>query len=245
LENTLNLFSDKINQLAGISSQVDTATGELTISGMNSGQTLSVSQAKINDSTLPITKVTEAAGSGQNLIDALYVDLQAVLEKVGGLVATNKSEILDPASGLGPTVEPIVLDLNELGMSSVLFEKLASGDPEAIASYPGIESEDGNIYLTDGDARFLVGKLIPVTFGDLSQMQPQGDNLYTRGVATGEPLYVENAATVMGKYLENSNVDLSKELVNLITFQKSYEANSKSITTSDELLKTALALKNR
>jgi flagellar hook protein FlgE len=243
--NTLNLFSDKINQLAGITSQVDTTTGELIVSSMSSGENISVTQAKLNNSTVPVTKISEAQGSGQNLVDALYVDLQDTLAKAGALSVTNKSEILKPASGLGPTVETIVLDLNELGMSSVLAEKLLSGDPEVIASYPGIESEDGNIYLSDGDARFLVGKLIPVTFGDLSQLQPQGDNIYTRGLATGEPIYVENAATVVGKYIENSNVDLSKELVDLIVYQKAFEANSKSITTSDELLKTALALKNR
>ena len=58
------------------------------------------------------------------------------------------------------------------------------------------------------------------------------------------PIFIDGNADVVGGYLEESNVDLSKELVNILTFQKAFEANSKSITTSDELLKTALALKN-
>lgn len=244
IENTLILLSDKINELAGVVSNVDTTTGELTINGINSGQNVSVTNTKLNDNNLLVNKIGDATGSGRNLVDALYLDLQNLLGEVGATATKNKSEIVNPESGSAPTLEAIVLDLNELGLSSVLYEKLLSGDPEAIASYPGIESEDGNIYLRDGDARFLVGKLAPVTFGDLSQLKPEGDNMYSRGINTGEPLYVDSAAKVVGRYLENSNVDLSKELVNLISFQKAFEANSKSISTSDELLKTALALKN-
>ena len=59
------------------------------------------------------------------------------------------------------------------------------------------------------------------------------------------PIYIENSATVKGKYLENSNIDLSETLVNLMVWQKAFDANSKSLTTSDELLKTALALKSK
>ncbi len=243
IENTLNLFSDKISQLTGISSSVDTVTGEVTVSSLSSGETLSIRQAKLNDNTVAITELSEATGSGQNLVDALYADLLTSLDKVGGEAATNISTINNPQSGDSFTFEPILLDLNELGMNSTLYEKLLSGDPEAIAAYPGISSEDGNIYLNDGDAQFLVGKIVPVTFTDKSQLNPEGDNLYTKGNQNMTPIFIEGNAKVYGTYIEESNVDLSKELVNILTFQKAYEANSKSITTSDELLKTALALK--
>lgn len=254
IENTLNTFADKISDLVGVSATVDTTTGELVVKALNAGERLNISQVKLNDSTLAVQNqyfdadtgeemIYYAAGSGQKLIDSLYKDLETSLAKVGADVATNKSEIADLVSGGALNFEPIVLDLNALGMNSVLYEKLLNGDLDAIAAYPGIESDDGNIYLTDGDARFLIGKLAPVTFSDTTQLSPQGDNLYTKGENAGQPIYLAGSAEVHGKYLENSNVDLSKELVNLITFQKAYEANSKSITTSDELLQTALALK--
>jgi len=244
-EYTLKTFSDKINEIAGVTSTIDTVTGELLISGVNSGESVYVTNAKMNNSNIPVIKLQEATGSGQNLVDALYVDLQSSLEKLGATSTKNKSEIANLATGDTLSLEPIVLDLNTLGLSSVLYEKLISGDENTIASYPGITSEDGNIYLNDGDAQFLVGKLSPVTFGDLTQLKPEGDNIYSKGDGAGEPLYIANSATVVGKYLENSNVDISKELVNLMAFQKAYEANSKSISTSDELLKTALALKTK
>lgn len=245
LSNTLKLFSDKINEFSGITSNIDTATGTLIIDSLISGSNLVVSHAKLNDDSLAINNTQKAAGSGQALIDALYNDLETALAKIGGDAVQNKSEILDVASGTPPALSPIVLDLNTLGMSSRLFEKIVNGDTDAIASYPGIESDNGNIYLTDGDARFLVGKLLPVTFTDLSGLNPQGDNMYSKSAGQSDPIYLADSAQVMGKYLENSNVDLSDKLVDLMVWQKAFDANSKTVMTSDELLKTALALKNR
>ncbi|HRM77739.1 MAG TPA: flagellar basal body rod C-terminal domain-containing protein, partial [Aliarcobacter cryaerophilus] len=48
---------------------------------------------------------------------------------------------------------------------------------------------------------------------------------------------------VKGQALELSKADLSESLVNLMVFQRAFEANAKSITTSDELLSTLINLK--
>jgi len=245
IENTLQQFSNKINKLSAVTSSVDTTTGVVTISSMVSGKNLLVSQPKLNNSALAVIKISDATGSGQNLIDATYGDLQAVMQNVNAKVATNKSEILRPQSGEQPNKSQLVLDLHKLGMSDVLYEKLLSGDPQKVAVYPGIESEEGYIYLKDGGTRFLIGKIAPVTFTNASKLNPQGDGLYAKGYEQSDPMFLKDSAKVLGSYLENSNVDVSKELVDLIVFQKAYEANSKSISTSDELLKTALALKNK
>lgn len=244
VENTLRLLSDKINETGAVISSVDTTTGEMTISSMIPGKVMGVSQAKLNNNLVHITELTTESGSGLALVDAIYAELETLITSVGGSVATNKSEIINPTSGGSLTFSSIILDLNQLGMNSTLYEKLLDGNPEAIAAYPEIESEDGNIYLSDGESKFLVGKIVPVTFTDKSQLRPEGDNLYTKGNQDMVAMFIEGNAVVVGGYLEESNVDLSKELVNILTFQKAFEANSKSITTSDELLKTALALKN-
>jgi len=243
--NTLNLFSDKINKLVGVTSSIDTTTGQLTIDSMASGQKLVVTKAKLNDNNQLITEISKHGGSGKALLDQIYTELQAVVANVDGLVATNKSVITKPKSGESPDVQPLVLDLNKLGMNSILYEKLLSGDLEAVAAYPGIESDDGYLYLKDGEARFLIGKLAPVTFSDKTQLNPQGDNVYILNDKDMVPVYVENLAKVRGGYLENSNVDIAEQLVNLLTYQKAFEANSKSISTSDEMMKTALALKTK
>ena len=110
-------------------------------------------------------------------------------------------------------------------------------------SYDMALSGDGFFQVKDGNAKFLIGKILPMNFTNVSGLNPEGDNLYTQGVDQKDPFYIEGAATVEGKYLEKSNIDLSETLVNLMVWQKAFDANSKTVTTSDELLKTALALK--
>ncbi len=267
-EKTLQLLSDKVNQLAGVISFSDTTTGELTIESMIPGKNLSVTQARANNSNLFINQISQESGSGQKLIDGIYSELQALVNTINNKLesdnaslpvdeqlsveelenlkihlATNRSEIRDLSSGDQVNFEPMVLDLNQLGMNSTLYEKLVNGDVTTVAAYPGITSEDGKLYLTDGDARFLVGMLVPVDLSDKTILNPEGDNLYSNTDNSIVPFYIENMAKVYGGYLENSNVDLSKELVNILAFQKAFEANSKSITTSDEMMQTALGLK--
>jgi len=230
IANTLNLFSDKINQFSGVTSSVDATTGELTINSLISGKSLVTRGAVLNDTPVTIEETINEAGSGEALVNALYTDLQASLAKIGGQTAQNKSEIIDVVAGGIPAQNDILLDLNALGMRDVAL----NGD---------IETENGYIYLTDGNSRFLVGKLEAVNFRDVSGLTPEGDNLYSQGVNQSDPTYTGNTTTVMGNYLEHSNSDLSESLVDLMVWQKAFDANSKTVMTSDELLKTALALK--
>jgi flagellar basal-body rod protein FlgG len=47
----------------------------------------------------------------------------------------------------------------------------------------------------------------------------------------------------MQGYTENSNVNIVEEMVNLITAQRAYEINSKSVQTSDEMLQEVANMK--
>ena len=63
---------------------------------------------------------------------------------------------------------------------------------------------------------------------------------------SGDPIYNLNnnkTARVESQQLELSNADLSESLVNLMVFQRAFEANAKSITTSDTILNTLINLK--
>jgi flagellar hook protein FlgE len=48
--------------------------------------------------------------------------------------------------------------------------------------------------------------------------------------------------TIVCGSLELSNVDLSSEMANLITAQQGFEANSKVVTTSDQMLQTVVSM---
>jgi len=78
-------------------------------------------------------------------------------------------------------------------------------------------------------------------------LSTEGGNVYNQTANSGEPI-IGTAATggrgfIQASSLEASNVDLSKSLTNLIIIQRGYEANGKTITTSDEMLQTLLGLK--
>ncbi|MDF1876290.1 flagellar hook-basal body complex protein [Sulfurimonas sp. SAG-AH-194-L11] len=75
-----------------------------------------------------------------------------------------------------------------------------------------------------------------------------GGNVYDQTANSGDPI-IGTAATagrgfIQSSALEASNVDLSRALTQLIIIQRGFQANGKTITTSDQLLQTLIGLKN-
>ena len=124
----------------------------------------------------------------------------------------------------------------------------ATSDPTAgIVSY----SIDGmgkiNVNLSDGTS-FVRGQILLQNFQDPSALVKVGANLFS-GMASAGPLATPGTpgsgslGSIQSGALESSNVDLAGEMANLITAQRAFEANSKIITTSDEMLQTLVNLK--
>ncbi len=89
-----------------------------------------------------------------------------------------------------------------------------------------------------------VGPIQLFDFINPAGLRPQGNNLYTVSNTSGEAVEVENAQVHMRQgMLELSNVKLVNEMVDLITAQRAYEANSKAISTTDQMLTIVNQLK--
>ena len=104
----------------------------------------------------------------------------------------------------------------------------------------------GLITMKQDGAQFAVGQVSIAVFNNNRGLEPMGDNLLSKTNESGDPIYNLNnnkTAKVESKTLELSTADLSESLVNLMVFQRAFEANAKSITTSDELLNTLINLK--
>jgi flagellar hook protein FlgE len=104
----------------------------------------------------------------------------------------------------------------------------------------------GLITMKQDGAEFAIGQVAIAVFNNNQGLNPTGDNLLAKTNDSGEPIYNINnnkTAKIEGKTLELSTADLSESLVNLMVFQRAFEANAKSITTSDELLNTLINLK--
>jgi flagellar hook protein FlgE len=231
IETTLKLFSDQISTATGVTSSVDTATGILTIDSLIPAEEVIVTDAMVNQQDINIVQDQDATGSGLALMDEFYNQLTTLVGVQNGSVAKNSSVITKSLGNVKPTVGTVQLNMDTLGMSENLF-----GD---------LSLEDGIIYLNDGRSKFAVAQIPPVNFSNPLALSPQGGNKYIESNESGEPIYVPNKSKVMNESLELSTVELSESLVNLMVYQKSFDANSKSITTSDQLLQTAINLKQK
>jgi len=84
-------------------------------------------------------------------------------------------------------------------------------------------------------------------FASYAGLAKQGANLYSESLASGQALVSAPGASGMGSIapntLEMSNVDLATEFVELITTQRAFQANSKVITASDEVLAELINIK--
>jgi flagellar hook protein FlgE len=84
-------------------------------------------------------------------------------------------------------------------------------------------------------------------FNDQYSLYREGGNLFSETRSSGPPLTgLANASgkgAIASNSLEQSNVDLATEFVSMITTQKGYQANSKTITTTDEMLSTLIQMK--
>ena len=92
-----------------------------------------------------------------------------------------------------------------------------------------------------------LGQVAMAIFANDGGLENLGDNLYKSSSNSGIPDITTAGKPGVGiienNSLEKSNVDLSKSLVNLIVYQRGFSANSKIITTADEMLKELISLK--
>ncbi len=105
-------------------------------------------------------------------------------------------------------------------------------------------------YITglDGEGEIEeIGRIGLFRFTNPEGLVSEGLNLYSETVASGEgipPIEVEEMnGSILQGYLESSNVQVVDEMVKMITAQRAYEINSKTIQTSDEMLQLTNNLK--
>ncbi|HWI82104.1 flagellar hook protein FlgE [Ramlibacter sp.] len=98
------------------------------------------------------------------------------------------------------------------------------------------------------DQSKLLGRVVLSSFANPNGLEPTGNNEFAETGASGQPLTGEpGEGTTLGSLtagaLESSNVDLTSELVNLITAQRSYQANAQTLKTQDQVMQTLVNLR--
>ena len=219
----------------------DPVTGELlTVDGVAATQAVFT----FDEEVLPIGPVT--------------VDLSDTKEAIYSNTTYNFEFDKDSWDTLG---KDMLLDFSR----STNYASLLSGHHSTIGAYKGnvITGEnkgylkgdmsgvsittDGSVWAnyTNGQSRKLV-QIATVQFANANGLDSVGGNYYKQSLNSGAPMIYD--ITAIGGYitsgaLEGSNVDLAKEFTDMITTQRGFQANSKVITTSDEMLQIIRGMK--
>lgn len=193
--------------------KVENVNGNLVISTKDSKYDLEFSTT-LTDTTNSIVKDKNADYSGRTGAGAEFLEITNTIEQTS-------------------TQDSLQLKLDALNISNSPFGEFSI-------------DQSGLITMKQGGVDFAIGQVSIALFNNQRGLLPSGDNLLAKTNESGDPIYNTNnskTAKIEGKTLELSTADLSESLVNLMVFQRAFEANAKSITTSDQLLNTLINLK--
>ena len=94
---------------------------------------------------------------------------------------------------------------------------------------------------------FALGQVVLANFTNPNGLRSQGNNQWIVTSESGPPLLGApesgNLGLLSASTVEESNVDLTQELVNLITNQRNYQANAQSVKTQDQIMQTLVNLR--
>ncbi|MFK3738256.1 flagellar hook protein FlgE [Massilia sp. TN1-12] len=119
-------------------------------------------------------------------------------------------------------------------------------DGYASGAFIGVElASDGSLVAKySNDQSQVVGTLAIATFPNEGALTATSDTSWTANANSGDPLYNTPGVGLSGKLttgtLEGSNVDITSELVGLMTSQRNYQANSKVLTTENQMMQALM-----
>jgi flagellar hook protein FlgE len=139
------------------------------------------------------------------------------------------------------------------------FSKITKVDTNGLITYLATDGVTQNYYNTSGAAGVAVSpansataqRLAVVTAASPGSLTKAGGSLYQSNANSGVPAAAFSLAAnqpngtsekVLSNSLEQSNVDMASEFVKMITTQRAYSANSKTITTTDQMTQEVLGL---
>ncbi|MGF1747954.1 MULTISPECIES: flagellar hook protein FlgE [Vibrio] len=146
----------------------------------------------------------------------------------------------NPANGANSvTVNVDLSSVTQYGSDFVVSKNSPNGYTSG--DYASVRMEnDGRIFATytNGQSQ-LQGQVVLANFASPQNLIKTSDTAWLQSFSSGTPVLGTAGSGVFGDLtsgaLEGSNVDLTSELVALMTAQRNYQANTKSISTSDQL----------
>jgi len=152
------------------------------------------------------------------------------------------------AWGNGATSSPIALtfDTTQYDSSSTVISQTQDG--YAAGNLTGISIATGGVVTAayDNGVKTKIANLVLGSFTNPDGLESAGNSLYEATAASGSPLVGlpgTQLGTVSTDSLEQSNVDTGTQFVQMIAVQSDFDANSKIITTVDQMLQDVINMK--
>ncbi len=247
------------------------ASGGLIITSATTGTASNVSVAAGTLSVASVfgtAAPTSTPGSNPTVAFLSGDDLRLSFDTSGKLVDYNGQGGLTPPPGLSIDLAAVVGSTNKAGSPLVIDPQNGGLDYSLTTQFGtafGVNSltqdgypsgrltkisvsQDGVIQgnYTNGQTRNMA-QIVLARFTNPNGLQSIGGNQWQETFTSGVPLVGAPGSASNGllqdSALEESTVDLTKELVDMITFQRAYQANAQTIKTQDSLLQTITNLR--
>jgi flagellar hook protein FlgE len=172
----------------------------------------------------------------------------------GNLTGSTQSSSFTPAGATSPQA----LNFNFGSATSPGVTQFAGQSEASFVSQDGYASgslssiavdSSGNVTGTfsNGQSR-RIAQVAVASFAAPTQLAVAGGNLFADTPSAGQPSIgaagTGSRGSIQSAALEESNVDIATEFVNMISAQRDFEANSKTITTADQLLSDLISIKH-
>ena len=188
----------------------------------------------------------------ENLVEGyypLYIDEgELTFDKTGKLISPkNKVHFEQQADGFSISLD---IDFSASSQFAQPFSVLSvEQDGFTSGRLDGIEIDSSGTIranYTNGQNNPL-GKIVVATFNNQNGLKQIGNATYVETAVSGRPQVGEAGSegfgTIQSGSLERSNVDITEELVNLITAQRNYQASAKAIETTTSLTQTIINIR--
>ena len=169
----------------------------------------------------------------------------------GGALTTGGAQTFSLAiTGGAATPQSVAMDfsaITQYGSASSLTDQTQDGFTSGSFQSLSIDAE-GRVaaQFTNGQTRTLA-QIVLSRFTNPNGLTRSGENGFAETIDSGAPLdgtpTINGLGRLISQTIEQSNVDLGKEFVDMIITQRAFQANSRAITTSDEMLQELVNLK--
>ncbi|MFV3129445.1 flagellar hook-basal body complex protein [Niveispirillum sp. KHB5.9] len=254
----------KVNQESGIPVQATSVGGVITMTGNQDGIAF-LGEPSSNIGTTPAHITLNFGGTlpnGDQAKAGTLSSLSSANVGTGNATVSAVTESGQPAQvsftvdyGNGP--QRITLDLGTFGEATGLTEYegnainvtslLQDGSPQG--TFRDVEiRENGDVVANyDNGRRRVIAQVPLVLFNNPNALGRETGGTFTETADSGRARFtstgVNGAGVIAASSIEGSNVDIAQEFTKLIVAQRSYTANTRVITTTDEMLTETINLK--